>query len=255
MPGNPRYYKWRRAKGMTTKAKKAVTQPKATVALMTKVAKKVHDRGTETKYRGIQVITVKQPNTNANGSTFSSSRALGLEKGDNNQTRDGRKVKSLYIQAMLNISNAMPFPMHLRVLCLRHKDPSVSPLPGNVLVNPFSKAAEELTQFQRDMTNKVNLDLWTVLQDNIYYLWPKGEGTVALVGLSQWSRVIKNYKKTNTTLTYELAEVNVDDQPIQHPISWVYILAFPNGIIPPEDPVAGDMIDMSFTFFHYFKDL
>lgn len=243
-----------KAKRKATNLTKKITAPEATT-----IAKKVVASAAETKWRGIQTTQTKSPNTNANGSTFITVFALGLLKGDNNQERIGRQVQSLNLQSVINISSTMPFPMHLRVLLLRHKDASITPTVSNVIVDTTSKAAIEFTQYQRDMTNKINLNLWTVLQDKVHTIYPQGDqagGAGVIAGLSNWSKIISCYKKHHHKIYYSLESEDVDQQPIKNKVSWVYVLAFPNGIIPPPtDPVAGDFVEFTYQNYHYFKDM
>jgi len=249
-----KYARYKPSKNGRRKAKPS--EKKVTAAEVKTIAKKVHYKNTETKWRGIETITNRQPNSGSSASTFLFVRALGLEKGDNNQTRDGRKVRSMSIQSSIHMTNTMLLPIYLRVLCLRHKDPSVDPTVSNVLLDIETKTAVALTQAQRDMTSKVNLDLWTVLLDKVHHMFPRAvTGGTTISGQSRWTYIYKCYKKLNSATTYELAEVNVTDQPIKDPISWVYILAFSDGIVPPAVPTGGEAITITLQNYHYFKDL
>ena len=102
-------------------------KPKAKEAekKMAKVAKDVHFRNIEKKYSGINFVTNLQPNTGDVNSFLNIHSALPLAKGTDSDQRDGRYVQSLYLELNLYVSNTYNRPMHLRIMCLRAKFPTV----------------------------------------------------------------------------------------------------------------------------------
>ena len=239
--------------------RKALTKPaKKEVAV---IAKKVHYRNTERKWKGFALTTNLQPNTGDVNSSVDIHNVLGVNKGDDSSEREGRRIQSQSLELNLFVNNTYILPFHMRVLCLRAKQNSIVPLPANILIDTVTKAPKLLTQFGSDAMRKVSNELWTVLYDKTHYIWPQGRDTAGAtegeeIGRSKYSQIFKCKVKTNIRLDYELALVNLTNVPVKNNTYWVVMFGFGEDNTPP--PVTTDPIqNIRFTrqSYHYFKDV
>ena len=191
-------------------------------------------------------------------STLFNKTVLVLAKGDDSQTRDGRIVQCLGVHQVLNISSTMDRPMHLRILLLQTKRPDQVVDSTNLIINTGNKAPMVLTQFQPDITAKINTDNWAVLLDKRYVIYPRAASpdvTAPLIGMSNWSRTINLYKRHFYRIQYDLDTVAGTNTPMVKNLFWVYMLGFPNGGPVPTTPVAGSDINFAIQQYYYFKDI
>lgn len=233
--------------------------PKRTVTSTKRIAtiaKRVHYQNTEKKWRGEQITTFRSITDLGPEGSFLTYTCYELSRGDNNQSRDGRNVMSQGLQMYMDVSSNYDFPVHIRILLLRGRNPVVVPTVDNVVIDTLTKKPSTLTQYQRDMTQKIDTDLWRVLIDRKITLASRGSSSTGqIVGLSNWSRNIQVRKYLKTLLTYPLDEDIDKADPVSKNTHWVMIFAAPNWVLPIPAPDPNKSVQITTQRYHYFKDI
>lgn len=231
--------------------KKEVTQVKS-------IAKGVHFKNSEMKWKGFSASAMVQPS--AAGDFFLFHDVLALKKGTSSENRIGQRVRSMNVINNLHMSNSYHTSMYVRILLLKAVDPSEVPTSNNLLINSNTKAPIGLSGKQKDMTFRVNTEFWLPQLDIIRNVPGRGafvgiQPAELQVGQSHWSRIFKQHKRLNSVTQYDLAVLVDSETPIKNNLYWTYIFGIPNGTshIAQVDPLQ--IVNIDVDNYHFYRDI
>lgn len=235
--------------------RKSTAFKKKPIAINTvkKIAKSVHYKQMETKWKGHESTWQLVPTSAAPASSFHADAVYPLDRGDNNQSRTGRIIKSLSVQNKLALGSNYKNPMWVRVLLLETKNSQLEPVYNNVLIDLVTKDTIAPTLSQKDLNLKINTDLYRVYMDKKIFLYGNGAQPD---GWTKHSKNLNLYKRRPTQLTWS---DDVSQPPLALPIRknlfWVYLVCYPENETIPAQPPLEEYVNFNSQYFHYFKDM